>query len=213
MVFADYLHAVKKNFKRKISNDELCEIHFDAIIIPVDLRNRNGEILTVDKADISRILNRKQNVPNALREHIWDKSVQNSIDKYFETKIVAELVPDISDLLYRLMNLIEADENISPTRKAEFRNLSEESPKAFLQEIFLYTLARENKFVRTTPVIKSLNVTASDRRSFVRQNYNTVGNIPASYIATLCNAAKVNKILFSTLYYQTVCRAIRHFYR
>lgn len=210
MFVADYVQAVKKYFKRKISNDELCEILFDAIIIPADLRNRNGEILTVDKADISRILNRKKNLPNALRKHVWDKSVQNSIDKYFETKIVAELVPDTSDLIYRLMNLIEADENISPARKTKLRNMSKESPITFLKEVFVYTLRQENKLSRTTSVINTPNVNRDNRKLTVRQNSGRFFNLPASYIAAVFNATALYGNFFSSPYYQTFCRAIRH---
>lgn len=211
MVFADYFHVIKKYCKGKISNDELCAKFFDAVIISADLRNRNSEILIVDKADISRILNRKKNIPNALRKHVWDKSVQDSIDKYFETEIVSELVPDTSDLIYRLMNLIESDENISPIRKAKLRKMSQESTCAFLKEIFVYMLGQENKLSRTTSVINPPNVNVDNRKLTTRQNYGKFFNIPVSYIAALSNAAAVYGNFLSSLHYQSVCRALRYF--
>ena len=84
----------------------VCANFFDAIIIPADLKNRNGEILTLDKAEVSRIMNRKKNIPRALQEHVRDKKVINGLENYFETNIVAELVPDTSDLIHQLLNVI-----------------------------------------------------------------------------------------------------------
>lgn len=70
MVFAEYVSVLKKYFKQSISNDELCGILFDAIIFPADLKNCNGEIFTLDKAEVSRIMNRKKNIPKKLQEHV-----------------------------------------------------------------------------------------------------------------------------------------------
>ena len=121
MVFEEYMSILKKHFKQKISNEELCGILFDAIIIPADLKNRNGEILTLDKAEVSRIMNRKKNIPRALQEHVRDKKVLNGLENYFETNIVAELVPDTSDLIHQLLNVIKQDESISSTNKNKLR--------------------------------------------------------------------------------------------
>ena len=85
MVFAEYVNVLKKPFKHSISGNELCRILFDAIIERLDLKNRNGELLTVDKADISRIMNGKKKIPTALQGHVWDKLVIDGLEEYFKT--------------------------------------------------------------------------------------------------------------------------------
>lgn len=123
MFFSDYVSTLKKHFKKSISNDELCGILFDAIIIPLDLKNQNGSDFIIDKADISRIMNGKKKIPKALQDHIYDKIVLDELEKYFEKNIIEKLVPEISDLCHQLMQLIEKDENLSPAHKATLRLL------------------------------------------------------------------------------------------
>ena len=175
MVFAEYVNVLKKHFKQSISDKELCGILFDAIIEPLDLKNRNGELLTVDKAEVSRIMNGKKKIPTALQEHIWDKPVLDGLEKYFEINIVAELVPDTSDLCHQLMNLIEQDENISSAHKATLRlSADPKSIALFLAETFVYVISlnstsetdkSSNNVAIQKPILKICGITASNELS------------------------------------------------
>lgn len=60
MTFADYVGVLKKHFKKKISNEELCGILFDAIITPLNLKNQRGKDFILDKSEISCIMNGKK---------------------------------------------------------------------------------------------------------------------------------------------------------
>ena len=205
MVFAEFANILKEHFKKKISDEKLCGILFDAIIFPADLRNRHGEILTVDKAEISRIMNRKKNIPNALQEHVWDKEVQESLDKYFATQIVDKLVPDTSDLCYRLMKLIDNDSDISPPRKAEFRNTAERSAILFLKDAFVHAIRQKNKSARTTvnkPALKN-------EHSAARRNDIVIPHFDPKVINTIANVAALYHPIISSPAYQSLCRAMQ----
>lgn len=156
MTFVDYAIILKGNCKRRISNENLCEMLFDAIIKPLDLRNRKGEILSFDKADISKIMNRKKNIPNILHENVYRKVVQESIVEYFEMKIVPELFDDTSDLIYQMMNRIEKDKNISPAHKEKLRlSANKDSVSLFLAEAFVYVMGQKNKSAKTNQSVKA----------------------------------------------------------
>ena len=175
MTFANYVNVLKKHFKQSISNNMLCGILFDAIILPLDLKKRNGEDFIVDKAEISRIMNGKKKIPTALQEHIWDKPVLDGLEKYFETNIVAELVPDTSDLCHQLINLIEQDENISPAHKATLHlSANPKSTALFLAEAFIYVVKPDSisetikpsvKAVIEKPILKICGIAATNELS------------------------------------------------
>lgn len=154
MVFAEYATILKRHFKKTVANEILCGILFDAIILPSNLKNRNGfELMSPDKALISRIMNRKVNIPKALQEHVSDKKVRDGLENYFEQNIVAELVEDTSDLRCQLMHLIDEDEKISPTNKNKFRlSADQDSISLFLAEAFVYAIRQKNKPVRTSGI-------------------------------------------------------------
>ena len=156
MVFADYAITLKGHFKRIISNENLCEMLFDSIIKPLDLRNRKGEVLTFDKADISKIMNRKKNLPNILQNHVHNKVVRENMEEYFKTQIVPELFDDTSDLRCQMMNLIETDKNISSEHKEKLRlSANQEFISLFLAEAFVYVVKQKNKSAKTNHTVKA----------------------------------------------------------
>lgn len=160
MTFADYVGVLKKHFKKKISNEELCGILFDAIITPLNLKNQRGKDFILDKSEISCIMNGKKKISTALQEHIWDEPVLDGLEEYFETNIVAELTPNISDLCHQLMNLIEQDENISHAHKATLcLSANPKTIALFLAEAFIYVVSQN----RTSEAIKSSINTAVNK--------------------------------------------------
>ena len=174
MYFADFVNVLKRHFRRTISNDELCGILFDSIIRPSDLKNRNGEIPTIEKNEISRIMSRKINIPSLLREHVYDEAVFNGLTEYFQVNIVSELVPDQRELFHQIMKLIDADDDISPEHKASLRILANpNSVAAFLADAFVYVIRHENKSripketaaELSKPILKLCGITASDELS------------------------------------------------
>ena len=173
MFFSDYVSTLKKHFKKSISNAELCGILFDAIIIPLDLKNQNGRDFIIDKADISRIMNGKKKIPNALQDHIYDKIVLAGLEEYFEQNIIKELVSETSDLYHQLMQLIEKNENISPAHKATLRLLANhKSASLFLAETFILAIRQDGtstKFDDNTatnePILKICGITTSNELS------------------------------------------------
>ena len=88
MKFPDYINILRKHFKKSISTEELCRILFDSIIIPANLTDSHGEILTIGKAEISRIMNSKKNIPVQLQDHVYDNEVLESMNTYFQDNIV-----------------------------------------------------------------------------------------------------------------------------
>lgn len=139
MLFSDYITLLKAHFCKTISNEELCGILFDAVILPLDLKNKNGEPLLLDKTTISRIMNDKQNIPRQIRDSIYEPAVLSGLVSYFDDNIVSELVPKRDDLCFQILNKLKEDRMLSPQHLAEFQMLaSPSSIGAFLAEVFAY---------------------------------------------------------------------------
>lgn len=199
MVFAEYARVIKRHFKHKISDADLCEVLFDAVIEPLDLRNRNGEIWTVDKAEVSRIMNRKKNIPKTLYNHICDKKVLDGLEKYFRTRIVAKLVDDTSDLLWQMMRLLDGDNKLSPAHKENFRDMaSPQSASLFLSEVFVHALRQKNKL---TQPARRHEYTFAEHIAILTRFVENFG-------AVMSYAAAMNKIFYSPAY-QSMCRAVQ----
>ena len=146
MKFPDYVNILRKHFKKYISVEELCRTLFDSIIISANVTDSHGELLDINKTEISRIMNSKKNIPTQLQDHVYDTAVLDGMNDYFQKNIVSELVPDTSDLFYQMLQLINTDNDISPSHKASLRLQAKETTASlFLADVFIYVLRKENK--------------------------------------------------------------------
>ena len=152
--FPDYISILKKHFKKSISVEELCRILFDSIIIPANLTDSHGETLDIDKAEISRIMNHKKNISVQLQDHVYDDNVLAGMNTYFQDNIVSELVPDPSDLIHQMLQLIDADSDISSAHRASLHIQASPATFAlFLADVFVYVVRKENKATSTTEIV------------------------------------------------------------
>jgi len=150
VLFSEYINLLKAHFCKSISNEELCGILFDSVIVPLDLRNKRGEPFLLDKATISKVMNNRQNVPQKIRDNIYEPAVLSGIVGYFDDNIVSELVPKRDDLCFQMMGLLRVDRMLSPQHLAEFQMLATPSSiGAFLAEVFAYVVMADVHADRT----------------------------------------------------------------
>ena len=91
-------------------------------------------------------MNCKKNISAQIQDHVYDDVVLNGMNKYFQQNIVSELVPEMSDLFYQMLQLIDADTDISPSHRASLHiQATPAAASFFLADVFVYVVRRENK--------------------------------------------------------------------
>ena len=148
-VFATVIKEIKSAWKdSEFADPVLIELLYDSVAIPTNISNKKDDAITVAKSTASKIINRQKggNPLKIIREHSADQVVLNTIDKYFQEKIVAELLPGCeTDLIHRLMQAIEKDETIADKNKQYFHELAQKNtPAKFLASAYLYSLKQDN---------------------------------------------------------------------
>ena len=123
MLFSDYVKILQNHFQRSIGEYELCSLLFDSVIVPADLKSSNGEILSVSKSAVSKIMNNNGKINQQIRDHIYDDEVVEQLIDFFDEQIVPELNPDKDDLCHQMLMKIQSD-NISEKTKADFKMLA-----------------------------------------------------------------------------------------
>ena len=73
-VFAVYLDELRKSWREAVSEVDLINLLYDAVSEPADLKNQNGETISVKKGTASKIFHREKggNVNRAIRQHSHD---------------------------------------------------------------------------------------------------------------------------------------------
>ena len=151
MFFPDYVKLLKKNYKKRPGNDDLCTILFDSVIGPLDLKSKNNEMVTFSSALISNIMNRKADIPGHIRDNIYEEKVADTIVDYFDKYIVSDMRPEIDDICLEFMKELDKDEDLSKQRLSEFRMMAKPKTFAlFLSQLFVYVVVKENKIIEET---------------------------------------------------------------
>ena len=140
MLFSDFIKILQNHYKNSIGDHELCSLLFDFVIEPAELYTSNGNLIYINKGVVSKLLNGTAKIPRQIRDHIYDGVVIDSLVSKFDDSVVPELNPDIEDLCFQIMSLIERD-SISDVKKSDFRMLANEKTiAAFLAKAFIYVV-------------------------------------------------------------------------
>lgn len=149
LVISVFAGELKKFWREQISDVDLIELLYDAVADPIDLRDENGNPISVPKATASKIMNRKAggNIHTKIKKHIADEAVNNTIVAYFEKKIMPNLQPGlIDDLIARLKTIIRRDLNIPQSKRDELSDLAtKRTPAEFLARTFQYCAPKDNR--------------------------------------------------------------------
>ena len=177
LCFAKIMTEIKATLRETTANEDVVYLLFDAIVSPLELTNKDGNPLEIDKAVASGLINRKRNVPTQIKNSASSKKVIESIYDYFEKSVLPRLASDReSDLLEILKTCIERDNSIAPDTKNSFLEKGNKDTLAeFLADVFLYSLKKENKIDVMSPDGGKQN---TDPPSEISPNQNTYSAQP-----------------------------------
>lgn len=149
LVLAVVVNELQSSWNEQISSMDLINLLYDAISEPANLKNKNGEYISVSPTVASYIVNRKPGGnPNAqIRKHAYDQAVVNTIDDYFERHVVRKLRKgDEENLIHRLLTVINSDKKtISDSKKLELVGLGKKNTLAsFLARVYQQSLQPKN---------------------------------------------------------------------
>ena len=114
-----YLAYVKEVMKSDPPTEEVVRLLFNAVIIPVDLRDKNDEPFDVLKETASKLLNGKINIPRQIKNNATSTKVTDSIYGYFKKSVLLQLMQGReADLLNNVLSCINHDSSIANDTKA-----------------------------------------------------------------------------------------------
>lgn len=148
LVFATVISELKTSWAESISDPEMIELLYDAVALPTNLVNQNGDPISVPKGTASKVVNREVggNVRQDIRANSTDPRVLDSIEAYFRKEVVSKLLKGSEDdLIHRLEVIIKNDNEIADEKKKELLALANKKTLAgFLASVFVYSLSRKN---------------------------------------------------------------------
>lgn len=149
LVFSRVVSELKTSWRdSSIADPDLIELLYDAVAMPSNLSNKDGDTITVSKSQASKIMNRQKggNVLKIIRDHSSDKVVLDSINEYFQKNVLNRLLSGgEDDLIHHLTQTINKDNEISGKKRQEMLALAQKNTLAdFLASVYIYSLSRNN---------------------------------------------------------------------
>lgn len=122
------------------------------ILESITMQNDSCVMTNLDAKKISRLVSRKDPVPDDIKQASLNSKVVAGVRRYFEDNVVPDLNPYTQeDTLEKIMNVITQDSQIAKRLKAQFKDTYEEDNIVqFLVDTFLYSLQRNNKKTNDT---------------------------------------------------------------
>lgn len=147
LVYAVFHNTVKNYLSETVSDADLANFMFGAIIYPLELKAESGEPLQIYPPEVSKLVNRNLNVPKALKNAASSKIVIEKAPEHFKKNVTKRIGVDMEHLLIAdLCNVIDNDPSISIQLAKKLKtNAQPENIHLFLSNIFLYVAKVPNK--------------------------------------------------------------------
>lgn len=142
-VFAEFFKVIARYANRKPSNRELMYFLFEIV-------NRDGDDakteLKLNKSQVSRILNRMDDVPNRIRKYCCDERNFEEVEDLFEDFLNERFEEGREDeLLDELRNLYLNDSSLKADIKDYLDDFCEHDFRTYFAKVYIEVLKRNNK--------------------------------------------------------------------
>jgi hypothetical protein len=146
-VFSTYVSELKKVWHDDISNEDLINLLYNAIILPMNVLDKKGDLYYIDKSAVSKLANRESNVSPKIKKASDDKAVTGNIHQYFSSMVLVGISRGLeAQLIKGLEDLVNGDKSIADvTRNKLLANATEDSLARFLADLFLFAVKIKNK--------------------------------------------------------------------
>ena len=143
---SSYLITLKKYAKNPSeSMEDFARAFLEKYIKVGNIRNKNGDLVDLDKSRISLLLNHKSDVPKALREKAEDENIKEKMISVFPSVLDDEMnMLKEQQIVESISSLINTDSSLSSLEKNHLFQFRDNCSR-FLLEVFYKTLTKKNK--------------------------------------------------------------------
>ena len=145
LILSTFIQIMQSGFVRNDKQEAAGRFLLESVSLQEDANCTTD----LNSKKISRLVSRKDPVPDDIKQASLDSKVADKVYEYFKNEVLADLNPNLKyDIFEKLCKVIEQDVQVARKKKEEFKSLFDNAEyDKFLADIFLYTLSRDNKKV------------------------------------------------------------------
>lgn len=147
LCFAYFAKSLQSALQPPNDDKDVVEILLGWITEKDSVVDKKGNPVNIGSSLISDLMNRKVDVPKAIKNACTSAGILSEAIAHFDSVIIPCLNPYVADDMYEnLLNCVETDVEISKKKKDSFKKLYlEENNAVFLANYLLYTINRTNR--------------------------------------------------------------------
>lgn len=154
LCFAEFAKCLQSAMQPPNDDKDVVELLLGWITDMPSVVDKKGNPIHIAPSLVSDLLNRKVDVPKAIKNICSTRKVLTEAKKHFEYQVLPYLNPIVSDDMFEAMGkAVEGDEIIASKKKKELASLLENGKEAeFLGQLLMYVINRENR-LSNKPVV------------------------------------------------------------
>ncbi len=154
LCFAEFAKCLQSAMQPPNDDKDVVELLLGWITDMPSVVDKKGNPIHLAPSLISDLLNRKVDVPKAIKNACTTRKMINEAKKHCSDMVIPFLNPVVSDDMFEAMGrAVESDEIIAEKKKKELATLLENEKEAeFLGQLLIYVINRENR-ISNTPVV------------------------------------------------------------
>ena len=154
LCFAEFARCLQSAMQPPNDDKDVVELLLGWITDMPSVVDKKGNPVHIAPSLISDLLNRKVDVPKAIKNACTTRKILTEAKKHCECQVLPYLNPIVSDDMFEAMEkAVEGDEIIATKKKKELASLLENGKEAeFLGQLLIYVINRENR-LSNTPVV------------------------------------------------------------
>lgn len=153
LCFAEFAKCLQSAMQPPNDDKDVIELLLGWITDMPSVVDKKGNPVHLAPSLVSDLLNRKVDVPKAIKNACTTRKILTDAKKHCESQVIPYLNPIVSDDMFETMgDAIEADDVIATKKKKELADLLENGKEAeFLGQLLIYVINRENR-ISNSPV-------------------------------------------------------------
>ena len=149
--FSIFAKTLQSAMQPPNDDKDVVEILLGWITEKVSVADKKGNPIHLAPSLISDLINRKVDIPKAIKNACTSTTVLREAINHFETDVIPFVNPYTSDDMYEsLIKAIQTDVDISIRKKSSFQKFYDSEKYAeFFAHLLLYVISRPNRFTDT----------------------------------------------------------------
>lgn len=179
LCFAEFAKCLQSAMQPPNDDKDVVELLLGWITGMSNVVDKKGNPIHLAPSLISDLLNRKVDVPKAIKNACTTRKIINEAKKHCSSIVIPYLNPVVCDDMFEAMGkAVDTDEIIASKKKKELATLFEEGKEAeFLGQLLIYVINRENRLSNMPVVSEDIPLLAE-----------------ADYECPICNAPLVEYV-------------------